>query len=142
LGCEPLSDEFNQEHITCLLMKKKTTIKNFLLDQRYIAGLGNIYVNEILFASKIHPHKITNTLTKSEINRLLLNTKKILKLAIQHNGTSISDYRRVDNKTGSFQNLLKVYGKETCCLGHPVKRVKTNGRSTFYCPHCQKERKV
>lgn len=139
LGCEPLSKLFNTEYLADLLAAKRTTIKNFLLDQRYIAGLGNIYVNEILYLCKLPPHKLTNTLSDDEVKCLVKNTRKILKKAIEHNGTSISDYRRVDNKTGQFQNLLKVYGKDTCFEGHAVKRIKTNGRSTFYCPECQKE---
>ena len=141
LGCEPFAADFNAEKLSALLAGKKTNIKNFLLNQQYIAGLGNIYVNEILYASGIPPKKMTNELTDKDIQLIVKNTKKILLLAIKHNGTSISDYRRVDNKTGSFQNFLQIYGKKVCRLGHPVTRLKTNSRSTFYCPVCQKERK-
>ncbi|MBW6516010.1 MAG: DNA-formamidopyrimidine glycosylase [Candidatus Cloacimonetes bacterium] len=139
LGCEPFSADFNVEHITKLLSKKKTAVKNFLLDQSYIAGLGNIYVNEILHESRIKPNRLTNTLNKTEIDLLVTNTRNILREAIKHNGTTISDYRRVDDKKGTFQNFLKIYGKEFCHKGHPVTRIKSNGRSTFYCEECLKE---
>lgn len=139
LGYEPFSPDFSAKSITPLLAKRKTTVKNFLLDQRFIAGLGNIYANEILYACKISPLKMTSELTKEEITSLVSQTKKILKNAIKHNGTSISDFRRVDDKSGSFQNFLKIYGKKSCKEGHSVTRIKTQGRSTFYCPQCQKE---
>ncbi len=142
LGCEPLSPDFNYGTLKQLLERRKSSIKSFLLDQRAVAGLGNIYVNEILFACGISPHRAANTITEKEIRLLVTKTRQILKIALEHNGTSISDYRRIDNKTGSFQNFLKIYGKDKCLCGHQVKRTKSSGRSTFHCPKCQKEKEV
>ncbi len=139
LGCEPFSDEFNTEHLATIFTRKKTPIKNLLLDQNCIAGLGNIYANEILYSCKIAPNRPANILSKTELQLLIDKTREILTEAIKQNGTSISDFRRVDNKSGSFQNFLQIYGKDVCCEGHPVKRIKSGGRSTFYCPECQKE---
>jgi|SRR5690554_519021 len=140
LGCEPFSEEFNSEYLSALFASKKMPIKNLLLAQDCIAGLGNIYVNEILYSCKISPNRSANSLNRQEIELLITKTRKILTEAIRQNGTSISDFRRIDNKSGSFQNFLKIYGKDICSEGHPVKKLKIGGRSTFYCPECQKEK--
>lgn len=137
LGVEPLSNSFDFEYLKRALYKKRTNLKNFLLDQKVIAGLGNIYVNEILFRSKLNPVRITTSLEETEIYILLTEIKEVLKLAIECNGTSISDYRRVDDKKGSFQNFLKIYGKSVCDKGHNVEKIRQNGRSTYFCPICQ-----
>jgi len=137
LGVEPLSDEFNTEYLKNKLSNRIAPIKNVLLDQKVIAGLGNIYVAEILFRAKVHPTTKANKLKTTELNRIVLETKNVLQEAIKYNGTTISDYRSVENKTGEFQNFLKVYGKKTCECGAIIQRIKQAGRSTYFCSECQ-----
>lgn len=139
LGAEPLQQGFGLGYLKPRLSKIKAPIKTALLNQSLIAGLGNIYVCEILFKAKIHPQKPSNQLKDDAVQRIILATKEILSMALMHNGTSISDYRRVDDKQGDFQNFLKIYQKEHCPLGHQVQRIKQAGRSTFLCPICQKQ---
>ena len=138
LGVEPLSDNFDTRYLKNKLKNRKAPIKNILLDQRVIAGLGNIYVAEILFRSKIDPRIPGNKLKKKKLESIVSETKKVLQEAIKYNGTTISDYRSVEDKTGEFQNFLKVYRKENCECGHQIKKIKQAGRSTYYCPVCQK----
>lgn len=137
LGPEPLSDDFNESHLKQILKTRKAPIKNLLLNQNIVAGLGNIYVAEILFRAKINPTKQVNKLTTKQIQKIVLNTKEVLQQAIKYNGTTISDYRSVENKTGEFQNFLKVYGKKNCTCGNEIKKIKQAGRSTFFCEKCQ-----
>ena len=138
LGVDAISDLFTLKYLAKICHSKKTPIKNLLLDQSLIAGIGNIYAQEILFATRISPTRISNTLNKKEIKKIYAFTKEILELAIKHNGTSISDFRRVDDKTGEFQNFLKVYGKKTCCIcENDLIKIKQGGRSTTYCEICQ-----
>lgn len=138
LGLEPLSDEFDARYLKNKLKNRKAPIKNILLDQRVIAGLGNIYVAEILFRSKIDPRVPGNRLNKKQLESIVSETKTVLQEAIKHSGTTISDYRSVEDKTGEFQNFLKVYGKKICECGTEIMRIKQAGRSTYYCPVCQK----
>ncbi|MGM0598094.1 MAG: bifunctional DNA-formamidopyrimidine glycosylase/DNA-(apurinic or apyrimidinic site) lyase [Myxococcota bacterium] len=138
LGVEPLSNNFSPDYLWQQFRKRKAPIKNILLNQTIIAGLGNIYVNEILFACKIHPGVPANNLNREQIGAIVSNTVKILKKAIIYNGTTISDYKRVDNKGGEFQNFLKIYQKTRCPeCGNTVSRIKQAGRSTFFCLSCQ-----
>ncbi len=138
LGPEPLSDEFDDKYLKAALHRKSAPIKNALLDQSIVAGLGNIYVCEILYRARINPETQANALTPAKLKQIVLHTKEVIAEAISKNGTSISDYRQVDDKRGEFQAFLQVYQKETCPKGHPVKRIKQAGRSSFYCPVCQK----
>ena len=138
LGAEPLSKEFNAEYLSDKLRKRTAPIKNILLDQNVVAGLGNIYVAEILYRCKMDPRKQGNKLKTKKLIDIVDQTRKVLKEAIKHNGTTISDYRSVEDKTGEFQNFLKVYGKKMCPDGHAIKRIKQAGRSTFFCDVCQK----
>lgn len=138
LGLEPLSDEFDASYLKNKLKNRKAPIKNILLDQRVIAGLGNIYVAEILFRGKIDPRVPGNRLKKKQLEIIVKQTKTVLQEAIKYNGTTISDYRTVEDKTGEFQNFLKVYRKEKCECGHQIKKIKQAGRSTYFCPVCQK----
>ncbi len=137
LGLEPLSDEFDARYLKNKLKNREAPIKNILLDQRIISGLGNIYVAEILFRSKVDPRVPGNRLNKKQLQSIVLETKIVLQEAIKYNGTTISDYRSVEDKTGEFQNFLNVYHKEYCKYGHQIKRIKQAGRSTYYCPVCQ-----
>lgn len=140
LGLDPLSEEFTPAWLADKLAKSRTPVKHWLMDQSHIAGLGNIYVSEILFAAKLSPTLRCNLLKKPEVARLYKETRRVLEAAIRKSGTTIRDFRRVDEKTGEFQNFLQVYGK----AGRPCPRCRTpivrivqQQRSTFYCPHCQ-----
>lgn len=138
LGIEPLSAECDGAHLRELLKGRKTPVKNALLDQRLIAGLGNIYACEILYRAGIDPATPAGQLSLPKLTKLAAETKAVLQEAISMNGTSISDFRRVDDKSGEFQNFLRVYQKATCPRGHKIAKIKQGGRGTFFCPVCQK----
>lgn len=140
LGWDPWDKQLTPSALHNKFKNRSTTIKTLLLDQGIIAGLGNIYVAEILFNAKISPFKTGRKLTKAQLSRLIESTKSILNEALKYNGTSISDYRRVDDKQGTFQNFLQVYGKEgqPCPIcSSPIQKKRQNQRSTFYCIQCQ-----
>ena len=138
LGVEPLSDSFDLIYLKNEIKNRKAPIKIVLLDQTVIAGLGNIYVAEILFRANVHPATSANKIKSTKLKRIVSETKIILREAIKHNGTTISDYRSVEDKTGEFQNFLKVYGKKMCECGAMIQRIKQAGRSTYFCGECQK----
>lgn len=145
LGLEPLSESWQLDQLKPLFSQSRLSMKDFLLDQTKIAGIGNIYANEILFRARIHPERRALTLTDEEIQRLYHIIPKVLQLAIDKMGTSIgdriSDYRSVYNMQGEFQNLLMVYGRagEPCLkCGAPIIRIKQKDRSSFVCENCQK----
>jgi formamidopyrimidine-DNA glycosylase len=140
LGVEPLSKNFSTNYLTSAIKNRKTSIKACLLNQSIIAGLGNIYVCEILYRASVHPSSVSSELCSKEIKAIVRETKQVLKEALIHNGTTISDYRRVDDKTGTFQNFLKVYQKECCPKGHTVSHFKQNGRTTYFCEKCQQKK--
>ena len=143
LGPEPLSAKFNIEYFKNYIMGKERTIKDLLMDQKFISGLGNIYVNEILFFSGVKPDKKVKKLSVIEIKKIIKLTKKIIKKAIILGGSSIRDFSSISGKKGSFQQYFNVYGKkgEKCtnknCEGTIIKIVISN-RSTFHCTKCQK----
>lgn len=142
LGWDPWSVDFTPETFLKKVKSRSGSVKSILLDQSVIAGLGNIYAAEILFDAHLDPQKRVNRLNRSIAKRLVQSTRKILELALKCNGTSISDYRRVDDKQGEFQNFLKVYGKtgQPCPICEtPIKKITQNQRSTFLCPSCQKK---
>ncbi len=148
LGVEPLDPGFTPEWLAARLKGKATPIKAALLDQRLIAGLGNIYVCEALFVAGISPLRLAGTLpTKTgkptpKIAALVEGVKSVIESAIKAGGSSLRDYRRTDGRIGRFQHRFKVYGRagKPCarksCRG-TVRRVVQGGRSTFYCPICQ-----
>ena len=138
LGLEPVSKDFNEKYLKKKFINRKSPIKNLLLNQKIIAGLGNIYANEILYRARISPLKKGNKLSLKKLKTIVEKTKEVLEQAIKYNGTTISDYRSVEDKAGEFQNFLKVYRKEYCECGHQIKKIKQAGRSTYYCPVCQK----
>ncbi|HUN53700.1 MAG TPA: bifunctional DNA-formamidopyrimidine glycosylase/DNA-(apurinic or apyrimidinic site) lyase [Smithella sp.] len=120
---------------------RKTKVKSLIMDQRVLSGIGNIYACEILFKAGIHPERAAATLTEGDWKKLFHHAKELLKAAIQKRGTSISDWRDLSGCRGENQYELKVYGQEgnICCLcGKVIARIKQGGRSTFYCPCCQK----
>jgi len=138
MGVEPFSDAFNAEYLSTKLKQRKAPIKNVLMNQHIVAGLGNIYVMEILHRSHIVPRKESKNLNRQEIKEIVKQTKIVLKEAMVHNGTSVSDYRSIEDKEGEFQNFLRVYQKDRCSCGAGIKRIKMAGRSTYFCPECQK----
>lgn len=144
LGREPLADNFTAEALEEILQKKKDQIiRNVLLDQRCVCGIGNIYVSEILFDAKIDPKRKAGAILNAEVAKLNKSIKKILARAIEFRGTTFSDYRDSRGDKGGFQNELKVYNRECerCprkgCRG-VVKKQKIAQRSAFWCPVCQK----
>ena len=149
LGIEPLSADFTPEWLASRLKGKATSIKAALIDQRLIAGIGNIYACEALFRAGISPMRLAGTLpTKSgkptkAIEALVKAVKAVLADAIKAGGSSLRDYARADGRLGRFQHSFKVYGREgkPCrkkgCRG-TVRRIVQSGRSTFYCPNCQR----
>jgi len=138
LGPEPLSMDFNSTYLFNVLKNKTAPIKNTLLDQRIVAGLGNIYVSEILFRAGILPQTPSKLINKEKLESIAVHTKDVLTEAIAQNGTTLSDFRRIDDKSGQFQNFLRVYQKTECPMGHKIERIRLAGRSSFYCPVCQK----
>lgn len=140
LGIEPLSSDLTEEVLAHLLRQSVRPIKPFLMDPQKIVGIGNIYASEILFRTKIDPRRSTQQISFEEQRRLFKVIRDVLQEAIEQNGTSISDFRQVDDKKGSFQNFLQVYGKahQACPLcEEPILRIVQSQRSSFYCPHCQ-----
>ena len=144
LGIEPLGDQFKIDLLNRLLSKSRLEIKDFLMDQKRIAGIGNIYANEILFHCGIHPKRATNSLNPTETEKLYRIIPQILRAAIANMGTTIgkkaSDYRTVYNIDGDFQEFLKVYGRknEPCYnCGTPITRIVQKGRSSYCCDKCQ-----
>ena len=124
-----------------IFSKKTTIIKNVLLDQKIICGIGNIYASEILFYSKIHPLKKVNNLCKDEINSVLHNINTVLSKAVLSGGTSIKDYKQPNGKVGYFKQKLKVYGREKLkCYdcNNIIVKLNINKRATYICPVCQK----
>jgi formamidopyrimidine-DNA glycosylase len=143
LGPEPLSADFSAAYLREELKGKKTPIKAALLDQRVVAGLGNIYVCEALHRAHISPKRLAGTLKTDAVERLVAAVRTVLEDAIKAGGSTLRDYRRADGELGYFQHRFRVYDREgeACvtrgCKGH-VKRIVQAGRSTFYCPVCQR----
>jgi formamidopyrimidine-DNA glycosylase len=141
IGVEPLSAKFNTAYLAKVLDGKKTPIKSALLDQRLIAGLGNIYVCEALFRSGISPKRLAGSIQKDRLAPLAAAIKKVLKDAIAAGGSTLRDHAQATGDPGNFQHHFLVYGREgkPCKLDCPgtVKRIVQAGRSTFYCPKCQ-----
>ena len=143
LGPEPLSKKFNLKYFKNYIINRDRTVKDILMDQKFISGLGNIYVNEILFFSGVRPLRKVKDLSDEEINRIIKFTKKIISTAINLGGSSIKDFSSSSGKKGLFQQYFSVYGKkgEKCsnkkCRKDIIKIIVSN-RSSFYCSNCQK----
>ena len=142
IGPEPLSNDFNELSLKEMLRGKKTTIKNALLDQRVVAGLGNIYVCESLFRSNISPKRLALNVKGKRLKTLLLNIREVLNEAILAGGSSLRDHAQTNGDIGYFQHNFMVYGREgQACkkkgCGNKVNRIIQSGRSTFYCTKCQ-----
>ena len=141
LGCDPFDPGFTRELLRKELKNKRAMLKALLLDQSFVAGLGNIYADEVLFRAQLHPQRQSHTLTPREASRLYHAIREVLREAIANRGTSIRDYVDGEGREGNYQNLLRVHAREgNPCVkcGKPIIRVRLGGRSTYYCPHCQK----
>ena len=143
IGPEPLEKNFNSNYLKRIIEKKKKNIKNLILDQKIISGIGNIYANEILFYAKINPLKKSKKINNNEINKIVKFAKFVIKKAIIKGGSSIRDFKNIKGNQGSFQKEFKVYNRENkkCltkeCKGK-IKRIIISNRSTFICKFCQK----
>jgi formamidopyrimidine-DNA glycosylase len=140
LGPEPLEDSFTFQKFKELFIKKKGKIKQVLMDQNFIVGIGNIYASEILFSSGIHPEEDVSKLDDSDLKKIYSSMQKILNKSIELKGDSFSDFRTISGEKGGFQTIVNVYGREgEKCFkcGEKIKRIVQGGRSSFYCPKCQ-----
>ena len=143
LGPEPLNKEFNINYFNLKTRNLKKNVKNLLLDQKIISGIGNIYSNEILHLSSIDPRKISKSLKAREKQNIVKNTKAVLLKAIKFGGSSIRDFEGISGKTGNFQHEFMVYNRDgqLCrkakCIGK-IKKIYISNRSTFYCSKCQR----
>ena len=142
LGPEPLSKNFNKIYFKKFIKKRKKGIKNLLMDQKFVSGLGNIYVNEVLHMAKIHPLRDCYNLNHLEIKKIILNVKLILKSSISKGGSTIKDFKNIAGKSGDFQQFFRVYGRENkncsriSCKGK-IKNLTIGNRSSYYCNNCQ-----
>lgn len=141
LGVEPLSDGFTRELFKKELKKRRTKIKPLLLDQTFVAGIGNIYADEALFRAMLNPERVASSLNQREASRLYLAIKEVLVEGIENKGTSIKDYVDGNGNQGGNQFNLRVYGREgEPCVkcGRIIERKVIGGRSSHFCPKCQK----
>lgn len=142
IGVDAISEEFTPDKFLEILNEKKTKVKSFLLDQRNIAGLGNIYIDESLFESQIHPETIINNLDSDRREKLYNVIRKTLYRSIEKMGTTISDYKTTGGGFGENQDYLKVYQRQNQpCLvcKATIEKTRVNGRGTHFCPQCQKK---
>ena len=143
LGVEPLIRQFNDRYLLNVTKNKKSPIKNIIMNQKYIVGVGNIYASEALFMSGIHPSRLGKDITKRDCEKLVRAIKSVLKKSIKLGGSSINDHTMVSGKMGYFQNKLYVYGREgSKCVKRscqsPIIRIVIAQRSSFYCSECQR----
>jgi len=143
LGPEPFHSKFNLNYINSFLKGKEKKIKNFLIDQNFVSGIGNIYASEILFLCKINPNKKGYLLQKKDFKKIMIYSKKVLNDAIKKGGSSIRDFKNTSGKKGNFQKDFNVYERNglSCkrfkCKGVIQKKIISN-RSTYFCNICQK----
>lgn len=143
LGPEPRKGTFKLKPFEVALQSSKKLIKPYLLDQTLVAGLGNIYVDEVLWAAKVHPERLSFSLKKAEIKRLHDETIRILQLGIEKGGSTVRTYRNALGADGTMQHYLQVYGqagKPCPRCGQAISKLKVGGRGTHICPKCQKKR--
>jgi formamidopyrimidine-DNA glycosylase len=140
VGPEPLVPGFTKEAFRDLLKRRRAQLKPLLLDQRFLAGLGNIYVDEALFRAKLHPLRRSDTLSPEEVDRLYAGIIDALRQGIHNRGTTLSDYRDAWGTAGRNQERLLVFRREgqPCVVcGTPIEKMRVAGRGTHFCPHCQ-----
>ncbi|GLT08676.1 bifunctional DNA-formamidopyrimidine glycosylase/DNA-(apurinic or apyrimidinic site) lyase [Sulfitobacter sp. G21635-S1] len=143
LGPEPLGNTFSEAHLIAALKGRNTPIKSALLDQRIVAGLGNIYVCEALYRARIHPARKAGRISAARIATLVPIIRNVLSEAIEAGGSSLRDFRQADGELGYFQHNFDVYGREnapcrTPGCGQVIRRIVQSGRSSFYCGECQR----
>ena len=143
LGPEPLGNDFNENHLIAAFKGRNTPVKSALLDQRIVSGLGNIYVCEALFRSGIRPTRKAGQISAARVASLVPIIRQVLTEAIDAGGSSLRDFRQADGELGYFQHSFDVYGREGAPCRTPdcrgvVSRLVQSGRSTFYCPLCQR----
>jgi formamidopyrimidine-DNA glycosylase len=143
IGPEPLGNGFSEDHLVAALAGRNTPIKSALLDQRIVAGLGNIYVCEALFRGGIHPARKAGRITEKRVRALVPIIREVLQRAIEAGGSSLRDFRQADGELGYFQHSFDVYGREGEACKNPgctqsIRRIVQSGRSSFYCPACQR----
>ena len=142
LGPDPLSKKFHKNYLFERLKKSKKKIKNFLMDQKNVSGIGNIYANEILYSCSINPRKKSMYLGNRDVVKIIKRTKTLLNNSIKSGGSSIKDFKGVSGKNGEFQQKFKVYArnglkcKKKNCKG-TIKKIYISNRSSFFCPICQ-----
>ena len=144
LGVEPLSADFTPALLRSLAQNRRAPLKSFLIDQRHIAGIGNIYADEALFRARLHPLREAGSVGPREARRLHAAIQEVLQLGIEHEGSSIESFIDPAGRRGSFQEILNVYGRsgQPCRVcGTPVERIVVGGRGTHSCPHCQPHRR-
>lgn len=141
-GPEPLQPQFTLKKFEQILKNRKTNIKTILLNQKLIAGIGNIYADEICFLAKVRPDRKINDLTKKEVKKIHQACKNVLRKAIKSGGTTFRDFTDTKGRRGNFSDQLKVYNrrKQKCliCKKSIIKKLKVAGRGTHFCSHCQK----
>ena len=140
LGIEPLSDEFTADHLYDLTRRSRVEVKTWLMDQRRVVGVGNIYASEALFRARVDPRRPANSLTEDEARRIRDGVQAVLRESIEFRGTTLLDYRDSSGEPGEFVKRLRVYDREgePCVVcGTPVTRIVQAGRSTFFCESCQ-----
>ncbi len=141
LGPEPLGDSFTEEMLAVILAGRKAPVKAVILDQRRLAGIGNIYADEALYEAGIDPRRLGGDLTPDEVSRLYRAIRQVLEAGVESRGASFRDYIDADGREGSMQLYVKVFrrtGKPCYRCGAPIERVKVGGRSTHFCPKCQR----
>lgn len=140
LGIEPLSSDFSAQYLFNLAKQRSISIKQFIMDNQVVVGVGNIYACEALFYANISPHRPCNTIFLVDYAKLVCSIKKVLQQGIESGGSSIKDFVNINGESGKFQNNFKVYGRanQNCAIcSHTIIRIKQSGRSSFYCPECQ-----
>ncbi|MFQ5678213.1 MAG: bifunctional DNA-formamidopyrimidine glycosylase/DNA-(apurinic or apyrimidinic site) lyase [Gemmatimonadota bacterium] len=141
IGPEPLSAEFTAARLGRILAGRRAPVKNLLLDQHRLAGVGNIYASEALHRAAIDPRRAAASLTRPEVRRLHVALRTVLREAVALAGTTFRNYRAVNGRSGAFRELLRVYGRpgaDCARCGEAIRRIVQAGRSTFFCPGCQR----
>ena len=143
IGPEPLGNDFNEPYLVAALKGRNTPVKSALLDQRIVAGLGNIYVCEALFRARISPRRKAGQIAAARVAGMVPIIRQVLAEAIEAGGSSLRDFRQADGELGYFQHSFRVYDREDAPCPTPgcdgtVRRIVQSGRSSYYCPRCQK----